>query len=692
VTGRTSDRNASDTAECFRALLEISETIFQHRELSSLFHDLAQKLHRVIDFDILSFVLHDPERNVMQVHIREGASLASVRPILELPVSESASGLVLATQEPLMIPSLADESRFPRLREILLQDGIQSLCLVPLSTVHHRLGTLGFGNLHPHEYGPEEIDLLERVARQVAVAVENALNSQRVQSYQQQIIRERDRLRMLLDVTNAVVSKLEFRQLFEAISASFRKLLECEYVSLALYDPQTRRMTIRALDFPGGKGFIQEEMDFPLEHTPAGRAFTSRQPQALNRFEMEQMYPQLAQIVEAEGLRSGVSLPLLTSDKAIGTLNLASLRENAFSPEDVDFLRQVANQVALAVDNALAYHQIEQIKDKLTEEKIYLEDEIRSEHNFDEMIGESPGWKRILAEISTVAPTNSTVLILGETGTGKELVARAIHNHSERRERTFVRLNCAAIPGGLLESELFGHEKGAFTGAIARRVGRFELAHRGTLFLDEVGDIPLELQPKLLRVLQEQEFERLGSINTIHVDVRLVAATNRDLPELVAQGKFRADLYYRLNIFPIAIPPLRERTEDIPILLRHFVQKHARELNRNLQTIPASAIEAILTYPWPGNIRELENFIERAIIVSPESKLQLPVAELTKISHNSTGQAMTLAAAERDHILRTLDETNWRISGPHGAAARLGMKRTTLQSRMNKLGIRRRAN
>ncbi|HEV2489234.1 MAG TPA: sigma 54-interacting transcriptional regulator [Candidatus Acidoferrales bacterium] len=676
-------------AEQLQALLEVSESIALHRDLAPLFHDLALRLCGLVQFDFLALILYDAEREVMQLRICESAKPSPAVPSIELKLDESPSGIVLQTQKSVAISSLIRESRFPRLREFLAQQGVESICAVPLSTAQRRLGTLGFGNRSPYEYSPAEISLMERIARQVAVAVDNALNYQRAQTYQQQLIRERDRLRALLDLTNAVVSQLDLQQLFRAIAASLRKLLECEYVSLAIYDPQTRRMHIRALDFPGGKGFLQPEMSLPAEQTPAGRAYATRQPVLIDEQEFARINPELGALVAAEGLRSGVALPLLTPQRALGALNLASLRENAFSQEDIEFLRLVAGQIGIAVENALAYREVEQSKEKLKEEKLYLEDEIRSEHNFEEMIGESAAWKRILEQLATVAATNSTVLILGETGTGKELIARAIHNNSARRERTFVRLNCAAIPTGLLESELFGHEKGAFTGAISRRIGRFELAHHGTLFLDEIGDIPLELQPKLLRVLQEQEFERLGSTSTIHVDVRLVAATNRDIAEMASGGKFRLDLYYRLNIFPIQVPPLRERKEDIPLLVRHFAQKHARELNRQIQTIPREALDAILQYSWPGNIRELENFIERAIILSPGSELRIPAAELRRRDLELSGEPRTLVEAEREHILRALAETRGILSGPNGAAVRLGMKRTTLQSKMRKLGIER---
>jgi len=337
----------------------------------------------------------------------------------------------------------------------------------------------------------------------------------------------------------------------------------------------------------------------------------------------------------------------------------------------------------------LSLEEITELKDKLAKEKLYLEDEIRTESNFEEIIGESAALKRILKQVETVAPTDSAVLIQGETGTGKELIARAIHSLSKRRERTFVKMNCAAIPTGLLESELFGHERGAFTGAIAQKVGRFELAHGGTLFLDEVGDVPLELQSKLLRVLQEQEFERLGSNRTIRVDVRLVAATNRDLALMVTDKQFRSDLYYRLNVFPITAPPLRERPEDIPLLVRYFAQQYARRMNKPIVTIPTETMTTLSKYYWPGNIRELENLIERSVILSQGPDLRVPLGELEAPTVTVPNEVATLETAEREHILRVLRETNWVIGGLSGAAARLGMKRTTLQSKMQKLGISR---
>ena len=371
-------------------------------------------------------------------------------------------------------------------------------------------------------------------------------------------------------------------------------------------------------------------------------------------------------------------------------------------------LCQVASQVAIAIENAFAFKEIDALKDKLAVEKLYLEEEIRTEFSFDEIIGESAALRRALAQVELAAPASTTVLILGETGTGKEIIARAIHNLSPRRERTFVKVNCAAIPAGLLESELFGHERGAFTGALAQKIGRFEFADRGTLFLDEVGDLPLELQPKLLRVLQEQEFERLGGNRTIRVDVRVVAATNSDLTQLVAEKKFRSDLFYRLNVFPIQIPPLRERPEDVPLLVRYFVQKFSRRLNKTVEYVPAPVMDAMVNYAWPGNVRELENLIERAVLLSPGKELRVPLAEFKENSapssfaagpsdlprpieavNSSPSSPGTLDDAQRQHIVQVLKQTQWRISGPRGAAAILGIKRTTLQARMRKLGIKR---
>jgi formate hydrogenlyase transcriptional activator len=398
--------------------------------------------------------------------------------------------------------------------------------------------------------------------------------------------------------------------------------------------------------------------------------------------------PELHDVLVSEGLKSGCALPLSHDDAVIGILNLACFRENAFTERDVELLGLIADQVAIAVENALRHRKIAESTQRLEEERLYLEEEIRREHDFGEIVGKGPALKNALKQVRKVAATDSTVLILGETGTGKELIARAIHNLSSRRGRTFVSVNCASIPAGLLESELFGHEKGAFTGAVTREIGRVELANKGTLFLDEVGDIPLELQSKLLRVLQEREFERLGSTRAIHADFHLVAATHRDLDEMVKAGAFRSDLYYRLNIFPIAIPALRERREDIPLLVWHFVKKYAQRMTKKIEKIRAEDMEALIHYSWPGNVRELQNIIERSVILTDGLILHQPLlAEPKSVRTNFATAAQTLAEAEREHILNTLRETDWVIGGAAGAAARLSVRRTTLLYKMRRLGI-----
>src|SRR3984885_7564982 len=669
-----------------QALLEVAEAISQHRDLGELFHELAARLHRVVNFDYLNLILHDPARNVMRLHILESEMPRKTRLGTEFQVGQTPSGWVWETQQPFILDDLTKETPFAALLQNMREEGVKSVCSLPLTTAQRRLGVMSFGRSTTHHHTESEIAFLQQVARQVAVAVDNVLNFESAQAYQRQLAHERDRLRVLLEVNNAVVSKLALHDLLSAISASLRRVIHHEYTSLALYEPATSQMRVMALDFPQGKGLIHEEMIVPMDGSIAGKAFRSRQPLVLDRDGMKEFDSPTAQMMRDEGVRSIVSMPLITHDRVLGTISLASLRDSAFQQGDVDLLVQVAGQVAIAVENALAFQEIAVLKNKLAQEKLYLEDEIRSEMNFDEIIGEGSSLRSILKQVETVAPTDSTVLITGETGTGKELIARAIHELSPRRERTFVKVNCAAIPTGLLESELFGHERGAFTGAISQRIGRFELCDGGTIFLDEVGDIPLELQPKLLRVLQEQEFERLGSTRTIRVDVRMVAATNRDLSEMVAARMFRSDLYYRLRVFPLHMPPLRERQEDIPALVRYFVEKHARRMNRTVETIPAETLDLLVHYPWPGNIRELENLIERAVIVSPGPVLRVPLSEL-KPPSEPVADNLTLRAAERDHIVKALEATNWVLAGPRGAAARLGMKRTTLQSKMRKLGV-----
>ncbi len=671
-------------AQQYRALLEVSESIASHRDPTELFHDLAPRLHPVVHFDYFKLLLHDADRNLMRAHILEPPHPEYTCSGQECLIEETAGGWVWEHQQPWVVNSPGQGIPFSLTSQWMTEHAIQSVCVVPLTTAQRRLGALALGSTRPAAYSEADVEFLKQVANQVAVAVDNVLNFQSAQSFS-------DRLQVLLEVNNAVVSHLDSKALFSAITASLRRVVPHEYISLAIHDPETNKLRLQALDFPTGDGLIHEGLIVSPEETPAGIALLTRQPVVTNSAELGKFPAQIVRLLIEEGVKSTCSVPLISHGQVLGTLNMASRRENAFTSEDVELLGQIANQIALAIENAQAFHKIERLKNKLAEEKLYLQEEIKTDHNFEEIIGRSPALKRILKQTETVAPTDSTVLILGETGTGKELIARAIHNLSRRREHAFVKLNCAAIPTGLLESELFGHERGAFTGAIAQKIGRFELADSGTLFLDEVGDIPLELQPKLLRVLQEQEFERLGSTRTVRVNVRLIAATNADLAQLVTQKHYRSDLYYRLNVFPMLMPPLRERPEDVPLLVRYFAQKYARLMKKEIRTVPAEIISDLSRYYWPGNIRELENIIERAVILSPGPHLQVPLAELKPMVEPIPNAATTLEEAEREHILRALRDANWLVGGPSGAAARLGLKRTTLQARMRKLGITRQA-
>jgi formate hydrogenlyase transcriptional activator len=499
-----------------------------------------------------------------------------------------------------------------------------------------------------------------------------------------------DRLQLLLDVTNQVVSNLQLRKLLRAISAGVRRVMQCDLVGVFLPDSKGDRLQTFMLDFPESKGFIREELEYcSMEGSLGGFVFRSGKPWMGNASDVLKLGLTDEPVIP-EGLKAGCMLPLVSRNRVLGLLGLGRREENAFSQADIGFLAQVASQIAIAVENALEYGQITEAKERLAEQKLYLENEIRVEHNFEEIIGNSPRLKAVIESVRTVAPADSTVLIQGETGTGKEMIARAIHNLGPRKGQAFVKVNCAAIPLGLLESELFGYERGAFTGAIAQKVGRFELAHKGTLFLDEVGDIPLELQPKLLRILQEQEFERLGSTRTQRVDVRVLAATNVSLTQMVAEKRFRSDLYYRLKVFPIDVPPLRDRREDIPLLVRHFANKYARRMGKQIESIPKETMNALSRYVWPGNIRELQNLMERAALLSTGPSLRVPLAEILADSGPSAaGGGNALEQAEREQIVRALRESNWVVGGARGAAARLGLKRTSLAYKMQKLGISR---
>jgi formate hydrogenlyase transcriptional activator len=500
---------------------------------------------------------------------------------------------------------------------------------------------------------------------------------------------EMARMQMLLEVSSIMASNWNLQQSFPHISARIRRVLHQEYADVALRDASSGLLIRQVQDFPLGKGFLSS-IPVSTSNSPAGQCLEERTAKIFSQEDIQAFDSEVAQKLVAEGLQSFCCIPLLRPQGPLGVLALGSTRKDAFHAEDLTLLNQVAAQFAVALENHRAAAEIEALKARLSEERKHLEGDVRSNIEFDEIVGQSGSLRQVLDQVRTVAPSDATVLILGETGTGKELIARAIHRLSARKDASFIKVNCAAIPTGLLESELFGHEKGAFTGAISQKVGRVELAHDGTLFLDEIGEIPPELQPKLLRVLQDQEFERLGSNRTIKVNVRLVAATNRELSREVAERHFRSDLFYRLSVFPIHLPPLRDRPEDIPLLVRYFVRRFALRMNRSIESVPSETVQALAQWHWPGNIRELENLMERSVILSEGPVLRVPLAELRAPSQRISAQPdHTLNSAERDHIIRVLRETGGVLSGPFGAAHRLGLRRTTLQSKMQRLKITR---
>jgi formate hydrogenlyase transcriptional activator len=677
------------TAERYESLIRIANSIRAGKEPGELFGILAHELSKVVPFD--GIAQFDEASNKVNWHLGTGCRKRDHNPG-EIDREETLAAWVYRHQETVVVGTLDGETRFPASTSIMREAGLQSVCAFPLTTAHRRLGSLVIASVYRNAYGEDEVRFCRLVADQIALAMDDAINFQASQRAQQ-------RLELLLDLTNRVVSNLNLHEVLQEISAHIRRVMQCDGVGIDLPSPEDGKLRIYALDIADGPLKIEEGHEPPAdEKTSAVRVFQSGEAAILSEDEIRE------EGLDRYKIQSLAHVPLTGRNGTVGVLSLGTMRERAFCPDDLAFLTQIAHQVAIAIENARVFGEVSELKNKLTQEKLYLEDEIRSELKFEEIVGRSDALRQVLEQIETVAPTDSTVLIYGETGSGKELIARAVHNLSARKANAFVKLNCAAIPTGLLESELFGHERGAFTGAIAQRVGRFELANRGTMFLDEIGEVPLELQPKLLRVLQEREFERLGSTRTLRTDARLIAATNRDLEALVSENKFRADLYYRLNVFPVRVPPLRERPEDIPLLVRHFVQQFSRRLGKVVDAIPTETMAALTQYSWPGNIRELQNVIERAVILTngpvltvrtedlrPSQKSPATVSPINGQGAQATapnGMRAALEEAERQQILAALEKTNWIVAGRDGAAALLGLKRSTLQSRMQKLGIR----
>jgi len=662
-------------------LLRAANIIAECSDCDAFGERLARELHEIVAFDDLQILSLRNDTSEVAWHFTESAGIRASRGQLESAVwPEGPLSFVHERREALVVNDWSTHTQFFDYARAMTALGIVSSCILPLTRGQRRIGVISFGKSEAGAYA-EDSQFLSLVADQIALAIDAAVNFYLSRQAE-------DRLKLILDLTNHLVANLEFTELLRTASANVRNVMNCDAAAIMLAESDGISLRVYALDFPDSRGIFVEGALVPVADTMPGDAFRTRKTMVFNRLDPAEMPPEMYSKAKAEGLNSFCDVPLIGRHKTLGVLAVARHEENTFDAEEVAFLSQVANQVAIAVENALAYGKIAELKEKLAQEKLYLEDEIRGEMDvdFEGIVGQSSALRQVLQLVDTVAPSDSTVMLLGETGTGKELIARAIHDRSRRNDRTFVKVNCAAIPTGLLESELFGHERGAFTGAITQKVGRLELADQGTLFLDEVGDIPIEIQPKLLRALQEREFERLGSTRTKKVDVRLVTATNRDLEKMIEAREFRQDLFYRLNVFPIRIPPLRERPEDIPLLVRYFAQKYARRMEKQIESIPSATMNKLLQWQWPGNIRELENFIERSVILTQGHALQVPIAELVNHSIPTPATSPT-DSRERDQIVEVLKETGGRIAGPKGAAIRLGIKRTTLISRMKKFGI-----
>jgi formate hydrogenlyase transcriptional activator len=688
--------------ERFELLLDLTSSITSSLDLREVMRSIAAHIREVIHADAAAVSLPDAATESYRVFAMDFPHGKGVIKE-ELFFTPSAAGKrAVDTLKPVIVNMREQNDLGPHAYNLAAAEGIEALCCIPLVNRGRALGLLWMCRTSEAPFSPEDVDFLNRASGQIAIAVENALVFQKVS-------RLGDRLQLLLNLTARITSSLDRREVLRAIAANIREVIHADGVTVSLLDAASGKCRVLAADIPHGKGVIKEELFF-TPSVAGKKAMDTLKPVVMDTREAGECGIGISETAATEGVKAHCLIPLVDRGRILGFLSILRTTDTPFTSEDVDFLSRASGQIAIAIENALAYKEISELKDKLAQEKVYLEEEFRSEMGFEQIIGNSAALKHVLQLVETVAPSDSTVLLLGETGTGKELIARAIHDRSHRNQRTLVKLNCAAIPTGLLESELFGHEKGAFTGAINQKIGRLEVADQGTLFLDEVGDIPIEIQPKLLRALQEQEFERLGSTHTRKVNVRLVAATNRDLEKMVADKEFRSDLYYRLNVFPIRIPPLRDRREDIPLLVSYFVQKHAKQMQKCIETVPAAVMKGLTSLDWPGNIRELENFMERAVILTRGHSLEAPLAELRKTTRKQdspdtlhelnrvaeetadlrigkTSVADEYLRKQRHEIIHILTVCKGRVGGADGAAARLGMNRTTLLSRMKKFGI-----
>ncbi len=690
-------RNDSDPLKGsrYRTLLEVSTAVVLQPDVHAVLHSISTLVSKVVPFDSIALLLLNQDNGTARLYALEsGFQDFGVEIGTEIPFKHTVLASVLERQQPAFVADARQEMmKLPQLAQRVHLQGIRSSYIFPVSSSRRRMGVLIFSITGRKHYSATDIEMMGSVAAHVSAVLESALALETTEAYRRalehergELQHERDRLNLLLEINNHIITHLDVSGLFRAASVSIREFLKNAFTGFWLFNEATNKLQCISLDFPGSRGYLENIS--PPEFTEADiKSIRARIPTIFSQEEIEALPEPIAQPLRAESIMSIASVPLMGSTNPLGFISIGSRQKDAFSQADVELIVQVGNQISLALENALAYGRLNILRNRLEDERLYLESEIQSQYNFEDIVGKSPALRKVLEQVAIVAPTDSTVLLIGETGTGKELIARAIHNLSPRRDRTFVRLNCAAIPQGLMESELFGHEKGAFTGALAQKRGRIELAHEGSLFLDEVGDVDLDLQPKLLRVLQEREFERLGSNRTIKVDVRLIVATHRDLPDMVQKEEFREDLYYRLNVFPIYIPPLRDRKEDIPLLVHYFVALLSHKMRKSIRIIPREVMETMMNWNWPGNVRELQNFVERSVILSRDETLDAPISELKRSALPKGETGITLHAVEREAILNALRAAHGKVSGAGSAAERLGLKRTTLQRKMERLEI-----
>ncbi len=641
--------------------------------------------------------LVDKDRQFFKSCVGLPEPLASIR---QTPLTHSFCRHAVASGKPFLVSDARSNPLFKDSPPVF-QMSVVAYAGIPLTTAEgFTLGTFCVVDSKPREWTEEEIDILQSLAASVMTEVAarrlaeelSELNTglqELVEARATQLSRAEERWRVLLNVNNAIVTCLDRDALFEATAGALRDVIPFDRAALVLDDPG--KGVFRVLGVAGpvpSPPIIPLGTEWPRRGSRSGWIAETGHPLLTADLRKDQRFVEHGPLLR-EGLLSALSVPLRAKRGIIGTLNVGSREVGRYSEMDCELLLAIADQVVLALQNMFAYEEITSLKGRLEQENQYLQEAWRDDAAFADVVGESPAIQKVLASVRMVAGTDSTVLVTGETGTGKELVVRAIHGLSGRKDKILVKVNCAALPSGVIESELFGHERGAFTGALSRKIGRFELANGGTLFLDEIGDLPLDLQAKLLRVLQDGEFERVGGTQTLKVNVRLIAATNRNLEKAVEQERFRADLYYRLNVFPIAIPPLRERLEDVPRLARHFVMMYAAKMGKSIGAVGESVLNKLMEYGWPGNVRELQNVIERAVILSPKGRLELGDSLSAPASGARSKSPRTFEEIEREHILSVLKSTGWRVSGERGASRILGLKRTTLEARMRKLGIER---